>query len=167
MAGDLSQAPETISSTAPVGHPEASFWPWAKTGSYLPQAGNELQILIDGEAAYGEIAAAFHAAGKFGMQDFLLVPVSGEQTFDILRSRRKEGVDVRAVIWQPASFTYNTIPDLAPKCIPGRHSHGDQSRRLRPTRGRRPHRGRGQDRLPELPHEWPLQPPDEDGRTDR
>ena len=67
------------------------------------------EILIDGQAAYGEIAAAFHSAKKFiyltisfGDQDFLLVPKTGETMFDILRSRRKDGVDVRMVVWQPA-----------------------------------------------------------------
>ncbi len=126
MTNDLNTFQETTSSAVPTGHPEASSGAWAQSWSYPPRAGNEVHILIDGQAAYGEIAAAFHAARQFiyltisfGDLDFLLVPESGEQMFDILRSRRSEGVDVRAVIWQPAKFTYNTIPDPAPKCIPG------------------------------------------------
>ena len=85
---------------------------WAQHGTYPPRQGNEIRILIDGQAAYGEIAAAFHRAKKFiyltlsyGSQDFLLVPESNETMFDILRSRRKDGVDVRMVVWQPAMGT--------------------------------------------------------------
>ena len=69
---------------------------WAQKGSYPPRRGNEIQILIDGQAAYREIAAAFNKAKKFiyltisfGDQDFLLVPESNETMFDILRSRSK------------------------------------------------------------------------------
>jgi phosphatidylserine/phosphatidylglycerophosphate/cardiolipin synthase-like enzyme len=93
---------------------------WAQNGSYPPRKGNEIQILIDGQAAYGEIAGAFHNAKKFiyltisyADQDFLLVPKSGETMFDILRSRRRDGIDVRMVVWQPALHTPDTIPDPA------------------------------------------------------
>jgi phosphatidylserine/phosphatidylglycerophosphate/cardiolipin synthase-like enzyme len=93
--------------------------PWAKTGSYPPRPGNELQILIDGQAAYGEIAAAFHRAKRFiyatisfGDVNFLLVPETGETMFDIFRSRRQDGVDVRLVVWQPGRPTGDTIPDV-------------------------------------------------------
>ena len=58
---------------------------WAQHGTYPPRQGNEIRILIDGQAAYSEVAAAFHSAKKFiyltisyGDQDFLLVPESGE-----------------------------------------------------------------------------------------
>jgi phosphatidylserine/phosphatidylglycerophosphate/cardiolipin synthase-like enzyme len=74
---------------------------WAQQGSYPPQKGNEIQILIDGQAAYGEIAAAFKKAKKFiyltisfGGMDFLLIPESKEIFFDILRSRPNEKVEV-------------------------------------------------------------------------
>ncbi len=84
------------------------------------------RILIDGQTAYGEIAAAFHGAKQFiyltlsyASQDFLLVPESNETMFDILMSRRKEGVDVRMVVWQPASDTPDTIPDPSPAAIAG------------------------------------------------
>ena len=99
---------------------------WAQHGSYPPRQGNEIRILIDGQAAYGEIAAAFHGAKEFiyltlsyGSQDFLLVPASSEAMFDILRSRRKDGVDVRMVVWQPTEQTPDTIPDPPPPGIAG------------------------------------------------
>ena len=99
---------------------------WAKVGTYPPRHGNDLQILIDGQAAYGEIEAAFHHASKFiymtisfGDWDFLLVPENGETMLDILRLRRKDNVDVRLVVWQPESPTPDTIPDPAPTIIPG------------------------------------------------
>jgi phosphatidylserine/phosphatidylglycerophosphate/cardiolipin synthase-like enzyme len=100
---------------------------WAQQGSYQPRKGNELQILIDGQAAYQEIADAFKKAKKFiymtisfGDKDFLLVPESEEIFFNILRFRSIEGVDVRMVIWQPADLnTEDTIPDPAPGNIPG------------------------------------------------
>jgi phosphatidylserine/phosphatidylglycerophosphate/cardiolipin synthase-like enzyme len=102
-------------------HRKAARGPWAKTGTYPPRPGNEVQILIDGQAAYREIANAFHRAKKFiyltisfGDQDFLLVPENGETLFDIFRSRQGEGVDVRMVIWQPDQPTPDTIPDPAP-----------------------------------------------------
>ena len=79
---------------------------WAQDGTYPPRQGNEIRILIDGQAAYKEISDAFNSAKKFiyltisfGDQDFLLVPESGETMFDILRSRQKDGVDVRMVVW--------------------------------------------------------------------
>ena len=72
------------------------------------------------------MAAAFHSAKKFiyltisyGDRDFLLVPESGETLSDILRSRRKDGVDVRMVLWQPARQTPDTIPDPSPDKITG------------------------------------------------
>ena len=75
---------------------------WAKVGTYPSRQGNDLQILIDGQAAYGEIEAAFHHASKFiymtisfGDWDFLLVPENGETMLDILRLRRKDNVDER------------------------------------------------------------------------
>jgi phosphatidylserine/phosphatidylglycerophosphate/cardiolipin synthase-like enzyme len=97
---------------------------WAVNGSYKPRQGNDVEILIDGQAAYSEIAAAFHRAKKFIYvtisycdEDFLLVPKSGETIFDILRSRQKGGVDVRMVVWNPATNTSDTIPDKTK--IPG------------------------------------------------
>ena len=99
---------------------------WAQHGTYPPRQGNEIRILIDGQAAYREVAAAFHSAKEFiyltvsfGNQDFLLVPESKETMFDILRSRRKDGVDVRMVVWQPAANTPDTIPDPSPASIAG------------------------------------------------
>ena len=61
--------------------------PWAQDPishrSYPPRKGNEINILIDGQAAYQEIADAFKNAKKFiyltisyGDTDFLLVPES-------------------------------------------------------------------------------------------
>jgi hypothetical protein len=91
---------------------------WAQQGSYPPRQGNEIKILIDGQAAYEEIADAFKKAKRFiyltisyGAQDFLLVPDSKEALFDILKSRSKDQVDVRMVIWQPEPNTADTIPD--------------------------------------------------------
>jgi len=100
---------------------------WGRHGTYSPRPGNKVAILIDGQAAYKEISDAFNRAKKFiyltisfGDQDFLLVPKTGETMFDILRSRRKDGVDVRMVVWQPADKnTQDTIPDPAPPGIPG------------------------------------------------
>jgi len=100
---------------------------WAVNGSYEHRAGNEVDILIDGKAAYGQISDAFHSAKKFiyltisyGDQNFLLVPRNLEAFFfDILRSRQQAGVDVRMVVWQPALKTADTIPDPAPIKIPG------------------------------------------------
>ncbi len=104
----------------------ASTTLWAQHGTYPPRPGNEVAILIDGQAAYKTISDAFHTAKKFiyltlsyGSQDFLLVPETGEKMFDILRSRRKDGVDVRMVVWQPAASTPDTIPDPAPGGISG------------------------------------------------
>ena len=99
---------------------------WAVNGSYEHRAGNEVDILIDGEAAYGRISDAFRSAKKFicltisyGDPHFLLVPESLDIFFDILRSRQKDGIDVRMVVWQPALKTDDTIPDPAPIKIPG------------------------------------------------
>jgi phosphatidylserine/phosphatidylglycerophosphate/cardiolipin synthase-like enzyme len=123
---DLYHLGETNSSDFAPGHPERTSGPWAKTGSYPPRPGNEIQILIDGQAAYSEIAAAFDRAKRFiyatisfGNQGFLPVPENGEAMFDLFRSRQKDGVDVRLVIWQPARATADTIPDPAPATIPG------------------------------------------------
>ncbi len=99
----------------------------AVNGSYEHRAGNEVDILIDGEKAYKEISDCFHSAKKFiyltisyGGQNFLLVPGNLEAFFfDILRSRQQAGVDVRMVVWQPALKTDDTIPDPAPVKIPG------------------------------------------------
>ena len=99
---------------------------WAQKGSYPPRPGNEVQILIDGQAAYSAIASAFHQAKKFiyltisfADLDFLLVPQIEETLIDILRSRSDGGIDVRMVVWQPALHTPDTIPDPAPNNIPG------------------------------------------------
>ena len=99
---------------------------WSQRGSYPLRTGNELEILIDGQAAYREISGAFQRAKKFiyltisfGSQDFLLIPESGETMFDILRSRRANGVDVRMVVWEPACKTPDTIPDPTPATIVG------------------------------------------------
>ena len=99
---------------------------WAQHDSYPPRKGNEIRILIDGQAAYREVADAFHRAKKFiyltisyGDEDFLLVPERGEKFFDILRSRREVGVDIRMVVWQPALKTPDTIPDPSPDGIAG------------------------------------------------
>jgi hypothetical protein len=61
---NLHRIREWISSAFASGHLHASQ-PWAKTGSYPARSGNELQILIDGQAAYREIAAGFQRARKF------------------------------------------------------------------------------------------------------
>ena len=99
---------------------------WAQQGTYPPRQGNEILIFIDGQAAYNEVAAAFHGAKEFiyvtfsyGDQAFLLVPESKETMFDMLRSRRRDGVDVRMVVWQPATGTTDTIPDPSPARIAG------------------------------------------------
>ena len=39
--------------------------PWSEQGSYPVRAGNEIQILIDGQAAYREIAIAFPARALY------------------------------------------------------------------------------------------------------
>ena len=99
---------------------------WAVNGSYEHRAGNDVDILIDGKAAYGKISEAFHSAKKFiyltisyGDPHFVLVWNNLEFFFDILRSRQKDGVDVRMVVWQPAFRTDDTIPNPAPIKIPG------------------------------------------------
>ena len=85
---------------------------WAHDGTYPPRQGNEVDILIDGEKAYGQIFDAFYKAKEFIYltisycdDDFLLVPKSDQTLFDILRSRRNAGVDVRMVVWEPALST--------------------------------------------------------------
>jgi phosphatidylserine/phosphatidylglycerophosphate/cardiolipin synthase-like enzyme len=101
--------------------------PWASNEcTYPPRDGNDVQIYIDGQAAYADISAAFHHAKEFiyvtisfGDQDFLLVPENGETMFDILRLRAKDGLTVQTVIWQPAENTPDTIPDPSPAKIPG------------------------------------------------
>jgi len=107
--------------------------PWAQDPSshysYPPRKGNEIQILIDGEAAYREISAAFKNAKKFiymtisyGDTDFLMVPQNQEPQeplLSILSSRADNQVDVRMVVWQPALHTPDTIPDPAPNKIAG------------------------------------------------
>lgn len=122
---------------ADVSHSISSFFggtqnqpnqrPWSVSqGSYPPRPGNDIQIFIDGQAAFLEISAAFYRAKQFiyltisfGDQDFLLVPESSETLFDILRSRAKDGLPVQAVIWQPATSTPDTIPDPSPNSIAG------------------------------------------------
>jgi phosphatidylserine/phosphatidylglycerophosphate/cardiolipin synthase-like enzyme len=110
---DFAEIHALIAAATPTDH-------HAEDGSYPSRTGNEIQILIDGQDAYKEIAAAFHNARKFiyvtisfGEEDFLLVPESGETMFGILKSRRQDGVDVRMVVWQPASPISDTIPDAA------------------------------------------------------
>ncbi|MGO9622280.1 MAG: phospholipase D-like domain-containing protein [Desulfobaccales bacterium] len=99
---------------------------WAQQGSYPRRSGNEIKILIDGQAAYQEIDEAFKKAKKFiyltisfGDLDFLLIPESEEPLLSILSSRADDKVDVRMVVWQPALHTPDTIPDPAPGTIPG------------------------------------------------
>ena len=99
---------------------------WSQQGSYPPRSGNEVEIFIDGQAAYRDIATAFRRARKFiyltisfGAPDFLLAPETGETFFDILRSCRKNSIDVRMVVWEPATKTADTIPDPAPATISG------------------------------------------------
>lgn len=99
---------------------------WAEHGSYPPRAGNDVKILIDGQAAYSEVSAAMKKAKKFvystfsyGDVNFLLVPETGETMFDILRARSKDGADVKIVVWEPAQKTDGTIPDPAPGKIDG------------------------------------------------
>jgi len=123
MAIDPSNAGEKPSSTVSAANPPPVLWP---QGSYPPRPGNEVEILIDGQAAYAQISSAFHKAAKFiyltisfGDEDFLLVPENNETMFDILRSREKAGVDVRMVVWQPALHTPDTIPDPSPAQIIG------------------------------------------------
>lgn len=117
---------QTISSIFASRHENIASSPWSQHGTYPPRSGNEIQIFIDGQTAYREIAVAFDSAKKFiyltvsfGDQDFLLVPESGETMFDIFRRRRKDGVDVRIVVWDPARPTPDTIPDPAPATISG------------------------------------------------
>ena len=126
MSNIIHDLRETISSVFSSGRLVTTLGHWANTGTYPPRLGNEIQILIDGQAAYREIADAFHRAKgfiyatiSFGDQDFLLVPETGETMFDIFRSRQKDGVDVRMVVWQPAEATPDTIPDPSPATIPG------------------------------------------------
>jgi phosphatidylserine/phosphatidylglycerophosphate/cardiolipin synthase-like enzyme len=99
---------------------------WAINGTYPKRQGTDVEILIDGEEAYRKISDAFHRAKKFiyltisyGDPHFLLVPERIEIFFDVLRTRQKDGVDVRMVVWQPALKTDDTIPDPAPIKIPG------------------------------------------------
>jgi len=99
---------------------------WAYNGSYKPRQGNDVEILIDGQAAYGKISEAFHSAKKFiyltisyGDPHFVLVWNNLEIFFDILRSQRKASVDVRMVVWEPTLKTADTIPDPSPIKIPG------------------------------------------------
>jgi len=126
MRIDFQQIWSTLSSVFAIGHQDPFPTVWSQHGSYPPRSGNDLEIFIDGQNAYREIAAAFHRARKFiyltisfGSKDFLPVPGSGEGMFDILRFRRMEGVDIRMVIWQPADVTSDTIPNPAPKTILG------------------------------------------------
>ena len=44
--------------------------------------------------------------------------------FDILSLAKKDGVDVRMVVWQPAMGTADTIPDPSPTGIPGVNEGG-------------------------------------------
>ena len=107
--------------------PTTNAAPWSKfQGSYPVRPGNEVQIFIDGQAAYRDISAAFHRAKQFifvtisfGDQDFLLVPESGETMLDILTARAKDGLTVQTVVWQPAEKTADTIPDPTPGKILG------------------------------------------------
>ena len=97
---------------------QVSQGPWARRDvSYPPRPGNSVRLLIDGQAAYGDIAAAFQRAQQFiylticyGEPDFLPVPATMQTIFDILRSRRQQGVDVRLVIWQPPFTLPGTLP---------------------------------------------------------
>ncbi len=93
---------------------------WADHGSYPPRPGNDVQMLVDGRDAYSEIAASMKRARKFVYAtfsyadvDFLPVPEKGETMFDLLRSRRADGADVKLVIWKPETKTGDTIPDAA------------------------------------------------------
>lgn len=98
---------------------------WSINGTYLFREGNDIDILIDGQAAYSEISNAFYKSKKFiyltisyGAQDFFLVP-GADTFFNILRNRRQDKVDVRMVVWEPAESTPDTIPDPTPVKIPG------------------------------------------------
>lgn len=115
------------SDSAPaVSAPSAAPQIWSRKGSYPARSGNDVKILIDGQAAYADIAAAMNKAKKFiystysyGDVNFLPVPETGETMFDLLRARSAAGVDVKLVVWQPALKTDGTIPDPAPGRIPG------------------------------------------------
>ncbi len=92
--------------------------PWAQTGSYPRRPHNEIQILIDGQAAYQEIYNAFKKAKRFiymtisyGAQDFLLVPESNETLFNILRSRSRTAWTSAWWCGSPRPNTDDTIPD--------------------------------------------------------
>jgi phosphatidylserine/phosphatidylglycerophosphate/cardiolipin synthase-like enzyme len=109
----------------PKKSPTPTIWPtqW----SYPPRPGNGLHVFIDGQAAYGEIGAAFQRAKKliyatisYCDQDFSLVPPAGESIVRVLKSCASNGIDVRVVIWQPASKTPDTLRD--PINIPGVNS---------------------------------------------
>lgn len=102
----------------------ASHALWSHHGTYPPRQGNEVDILIDGQAAYKLISDAFNKAKEFIYltisycdDDFLLTPENDKTIFDTLNSRRKTKVDVRMVVWEPALNTADTIPDKTK--IPG------------------------------------------------
>ncbi len=98
----------------------------AKNATYPTRQGNDIDTLIDRQAAHREISEAFPSAKKFiyltisyGDQDFVLVWNPLQIFFDLLRSRQRAGVDVRMVLWQPALRADDTIPDPTPIKIPG------------------------------------------------
>ena len=56
---------KSLSSIFTVSHNKPSSNLWVQNGSYPPRPGNEIQIFIDGQEAYLNIATAFHSAKKF------------------------------------------------------------------------------------------------------
>jgi phosphatidylserine/phosphatidylglycerophosphate/cardiolipin synthase-like enzyme len=93
-----------------IGHSEAleprsASGLWAH-GDPPPRSGNSLEVLIDGEDALAEIAAAMnharshvHIAGWHVTPEFVLTPDRGATPLRDLLAELSERVDVRVILW--------------------------------------------------------------------
>ena len=101
----------------------ASF-AFASHGSYPVRVTNDVEFLLDGEAAFAAIASAIESATRtvyitcaYASLNFRLRPPVGEQLADLCRRVTDKGVTVALLFWQPLDKLGR--PDLAfPEIVP-------------------------------------------------
>jgi phosphatidylserine/phosphatidylglycerophosphate/cardiolipin synthase-like enzyme len=100
---------------------------WAKTSSYPERPGNSLDLYVDGQESFAAICKAIQEAKQYVYATFAYIdfgfkpePDKSDTTlFQLLSAAAKAGVDVRTLIWSPASKTDGTIPDPGLTELPG------------------------------------------------
>jgi phosphatidylserine/phosphatidylglycerophosphate/cardiolipin synthase-like enzyme len=90
---------------------------WSQTSSYPQRTGNVINVYIDGQDSFAAIYDATQAAksyiyATFAYVDFdfhLMPDIVPQSLLSEMMARAKAGVDVRLLIWSPASGTPGTI----------------------------------------------------------